>query len=215
MSCFVQIQAYHDECRSPEYAPGTPGTLSKLTPEPITDESRQLNARCWRTVVFGLLTILLSGIHAAAGPANEHVASEVLGGDECFMFSQLLRYRVEGDRKIELPLQLVINDEQVYRGLFTQDIMRQSCADTDLSKVITDVDFSKKTVLGLWTSGSCADTGFERRVLRDDSQKVIIYSVAVVGPPIVCWGPGLESLNLIAMPKIPNGYRVVFETFHK
>lgn len=143
--------------------------------------------------------------------AAEDVPFAVLGGDQCFMFSALLHYRVEGNNTVELPLEFVINDETEYRKLFNTEILRESCASVDLNRIIPDVDFSKKTVLGFWNSGSCAAVGFKRRVLRDDIQKEIIYSVSVIGSAIDCSGPGRESLNLIAIPKVPSGFKVVFE----
>jgi hypothetical protein len=77
------------------------------------------------------------------------------------------------------------------------------------------VDFSKQSVLGLWASGSCAATDFRKEVWRDDAQKRIIYSVSVIESPVSCSGPGLEGLNLIAIPKIPVGYKVSFDTIRE
>jgi hypothetical protein len=173
---------------------------------------QRLNARYLRAPALTLLgTFLLFGGNATNALANGNVPFESLGGDKCFMFSNLLSYKTEGTNTTELPLQLVINNKEDYQKLFDPKIMRQSCADADLSKVITNVDFSKQTVLGLWSSGSCAATAFEKRVLRDDINKSIIYSVSVIESALSCSGPGLESLNLIAIPKVPVGYKVVFE----
>jgi hypothetical protein len=106
----------------------------------------------------------------------------------------------------------VINNNEDYRKLFSPNLMRKSCSGIDLSQIIINVDFSMKTVLGLWSSGDCGDKGFEKRVLRDDDHKTILYSVITVASPVpACMGPGPESLNLIAVPKIPVGYKVVFE----
>jgi hypothetical protein len=154
--------------------------------------------------------LLLAG-RAANALAGEDVVFEELGGDQCFMFSSLVPTRMEGSNTIELPLELVINSEADYRKLFDPQIMRQSCASLDLSKVIVSVDFSRKTVLGLWSSGSCAATGFEKKVVRDDIRKWMIYSVSVIGDNRRCNGPGRESLNLIAVPKIPVEYKVFFD----
>jgi len=143
--------------------------------------------------------------------ASESVPFTELGGDQCFMFSQLVHYQQAGDHYIEQPLELVIDNDMAYRKLFDPKVRRQSCDGADLSKVIINVDFSKQTVLGLWNSGSCAATGFEKKVLRDDIQKLIIYSVTVMEGNISCSGPGLMSLNLIAIPKIPAGYKVIFK----
>jgi hypothetical protein len=156
-------------------------------------------------------TFLLFGTNATNALAYEDVAFDDLGGDQCFIFSLLVPEREEGNRSAEPALELVINNDADYRKLFDPKIMRQSCANVDLSKVIVNVDFSQKTVLGLWSSGSCAATGFEKRVLRDDKQKTVIYSVSVIASMRGCRGPGRQSLNLIAIPKVPDGYKVVFE----
>jgi hypothetical protein len=150
---------------------------------------------------------------AAGARANEALPFEELGGDQCFMFSQLVPKKLEGDHYVNQPLELVINDEEHYRKLFDPKIVR--CPNVDRSTAIPKVDFSKKTVLGLWSPGSCAVTGFRKKVLRDDIQKTIIYSVAVVAGTFACSGPGHDSLNLIAIPQIPPGYKVVFESFHE
>jgi hypothetical protein len=166
----------------------------------------------WLMLLAVAATLLLQeGIRTSS--ASDDVPFELLRDDQCFMFSQLVPTRVEGNRTVRLPLELVINDEEHFRKLFDPQIVR--CPDVDMSTAIPKVDFSKKTVLGLWSPGSCATTGFRRRVLRDDIQKTIIYSVAVVAGTFACSGPGHDSLNLIAIPQMPPGYKVVFETFHE
>jgi hypothetical protein len=169
--------------------------------------ARRLDVRRQWAVALAM-SFLLGGCVTSA-LANEDVAFEVLGGDQCFMFSLLVPKKLEGERYVTLPLQLVINDEDAYRKLFDPKIA--TCAEGDLPKAIPKVDFSKKTVLGLWSSGSCAATGFERRVLRVDILKSIVYSVALISSARGCLGPGLRSLNLIAIPKVPEGYQVTFE----
>jgi hypothetical protein len=131
------------------------------------------------------------------------------------MFSALVHYKTEGDKVEELPLDFVINEQHDYETLFDPKIMRQSCAGIDRAEAIPKVDFSKQSVLGLWASGSCAATDFRKEVWRDDAQKRIIYSVSVIESPVSCSGPGLEGLNLIAIPKIPVGYKVSFDTIRE
>ena len=157
-----------------------------------------------------LICLLITG-QTTTACATENVPFEELGGDQCFMFSQLLQYQRQGNQAVELPLELVINNEADYRKLFDPQIMRQSCANVSLSEAIPTVDFSTRTVLAFWNSGSCAATGFKKRVSRDDSQKVITYFVTVTHAEIACRGPGHESLNLVAIPKIEAGYKVTFE----
>jgi len=165
----------------------------------------------WLGAIASMLTITECHLIAVAGAA-EPVSFEVLGGDQCFMFSQLVHYRQQGSQYVAEPLELVINDTADYRKLFSPDIRRESCAGTDSSTVLPAVDFATKTVLGLWESGSCSDREFVRSVTRDDSDKVVTYRVSMIDAQISCSGPGLEGLNLIAVPKILPGYRVIFES---
>lgn len=166
-------------------------------------------SRRLRPIILNATCVLF--ILGGSAVAFEDVPFEILGGDQCFMFSDLVPRRTENGNVVELPLELVIRGDASYRALFDPKIMRHSCAGVDLSKVIPNVDFSKKTVLGLWSSGSCAVTSFQKRVMKDDRQKTVIYSVSAVGAPRACLGPGLDSLNLIAIPKVPEGYKFVFE----
>jgi hypothetical protein len=150
-----------------------------------------------------------------AGAFAADVPFEALDADRCFMFSALVLYKTEGNKVEELPLELVINDQHDYEKLFDAKIMRQSCAGVDRAEAIPKVDFSKQSVLGLWASGSCAATDFRKEVWQDDAQKRIIYSVSVIESPVSCSGPGLESLNLVAIPRIPAGYKVSFDTIRE
>jgi hypothetical protein len=177
---------------------------------------QRFKARRSRALILDMLgmPVLLAGL-ACGAAASENVPFEVLGGDQCYMFSQLVTTRAVGNNIVEMPLELVINNEKDYKKLFDPQMVRQSCANVDPSKTVPDVDFSKKTVLGLWSEGSCAATGFETKVLRDDIQKTITYSVTVLESQLSCSGPGLEGLNLIAIPKVPSGYKVFFENLRK
>jgi hypothetical protein len=176
----------------------------------------RFKARRLRALILNMLGLpMLMGGLACGAAASENVPFEVLGGDQCYMLSQLVPTRAVGNNIVEMPLELVINNAGDYKKLFDPKIMRQSCANVDPSKRVPDVDFSKKTVLGLWSEGSCAATGFEKNVLRDDIQKWITYTVTVIESQLSCSGPGLESLNLIAIPKVPAGYKGFFETLRK
>src|SRR5437868_6526262 len=100
----------------------------------------------------GLLeAFFLAGV-AASALASEDVPFEDLGGDRCFMFSVLVPTRVESGNAVELPLELIINENTDYRKLFNRGGLRQSCAGADLAKLIPAVDFAEKTVLGFWVS---------------------------------------------------------------
>lgn len=166
----------------------------------------ELKSLCLRPLLshFIALAVAAAG-NASSALANQDMPFKELGGDQCFMFPQFYEH------EDKMTQGVVIASEADYRKLFDQKNMRQSCAGGDLSKLIPKVDFSKETVLGLWASGSCAASGFKKRVLKDDIQKTIIYSVEVIHRIMACSGPGPESPNLISISAIPPGYKVIFE----
>ena len=149
-------------------------------------------------------------LYAVDAVASEDLVFEELGGDHCFMFFQLVPKKLEGNHYVTLPLQLVINDDRDFRRLFDPKLLTLNCSQADPSTLIPKVDFSKKTVLGFWTSGVCFNTEFKRKLSRDDIKKQVTYTVTALGTPRSCRGQGPRSLNLIAVPKIPSGYEVIF-----
>jgi hypothetical protein len=73
--------------------------------------------RLWALILNMLGMSMLIGGLASSAAASEDVPFEVLGGDQCFMFSQLVA-RVVGNNIIEMPVELVINNEEDYKNLF-------------------------------------------------------------------------------------------------
>jgi len=154
----------------------------------------------WRTA------LALAVLTAAPAAADTPVTVEELGGSQCYTHAQL----AAGQKG------LVIESGADYAKLFDPSLLRQSCSAADAAKTIVPVDFTRKTVLGFWAAGSCADAGFDHRVLRDDAGKKLRYTVIIrPGPKPACMGPGPESLNLVAIDKIPAGYKIVFDTVHE
>jgi hypothetical protein len=171
----------------------------------------------WRRfrIVFNILVTFFLTEYCPFALADGNVSFEKLGGDQCFMFSLLVPHQMEGDNTVEMPLKIVVDSEESYRKLLDPKILKQSCASDDIEQMISKVDFSTKTVLGLWGSGECYDTDFKKSVWRDDQRKSLTYSISAIGSASACMGPGLQSLNLIAIPKIPPGYKIVFENVPK
>jgi hypothetical protein len=154
-----------------------------------------------------------SGAVALPARAAEIVPFQDLDADRCFNFLPLAQQQAGGKQGVgaTAPWTLVVNDAQSYDRLFDPSLLRQSCAGLDSSKTIPSVDFATQTVLGYWRVGLCADAGFERRVTRDAAEHRFIYSVTrVPSPKRACMGPGPASLNLVAIDKVPDGYRVEF-----
>jgi len=108
------------------------------------------------------------------------------------------------------------HDEQEYSRLLKTLCVppneTQGCDENQacLTKELPSVDFTKKTVLGQATEGTCGTTGYKKEVFRDDQAKIVTYFVTAINAAISCSGSGAAGLNLIAVPKIPNDYKVVF-----
>lgn len=100
---------------------------------------------------------------------------------------------------------MIFNDSSEYN----QTLMTFVRTDWYPDFIFPEIDFDKYTVLGNYTSGSCASY-FERYVVRIDNKKAYKY-IVVVKHPNCPSGPPRTSLNLIAVPKIPDGYTVEFE----
>jgi hypothetical protein len=157
-----------------------------------------------RAVCVGALALPLC--FGAAAAADREVPIDPLGGDRCVMFSRLVPKQLEGNHYVALPLHLVIDNEHDFRALF-----EPGCAAEDLSAALARVDFSRQTVLGSWYAAPCFVTGFDRKVTRDDQHKVIRYTVTALGAVQACMEMGPQSLNLVAIAKIPAGYKVEFD----
>jgi hypothetical protein len=100
--------------------------------------------------------------------------------------------------------QLVINSQNDYQELLRY--RRPSCAHATLPTV----DFNNYTLLGKYAEGTCATTGFSRTVVRDDIAKTYSYTVEPQNSSLACMGPGLQDMNWITIPKIPDGFSVKF-----
>ncbi len=78
----------------------------------------------------------------------------------------------------------------------------------DLPKVsFSDINFESSTLLGAYTEGSCGGY-FERNLRRDDGQKIYYYTITVKNNACLS-GPPQQSLNLISISKIPQGYQFI------
>ncbi|MFM2331137.1 MAG: hypothetical protein RLZZ26_644 [Candidatus Parcubacteria bacterium] len=100
--------------------------------------------------------------------------------------------------------ELVINTETEYEQLLHH--RTSTCKDP-----LPPVDFSKYTVLGkLVTDASCMRNEFSRTYSRDDAQKTATYAVRSVERFCMTAMPS-DSMNLIAVPKIPPDYRINFK----
>lgn len=145
------------------------------------------------SVMLAMVTIALS---ASAKSYDELVDSQVLDGDKCFMFPPGAGRRV-------------IRSQKELATLFDPKYQRAICPMA--SSLVPKVDFAKKTVLAFWAGGSCAATDFHREVIHDRARNTYTYYVKVNEGDFACSGPGLESMNLVAIPKVPVGTEIKFE----
>ena len=110
------------------------------------------------------------------------------------------------NRKPVIDRQLVINDEKSYQKLLLIRRSEQKC----LTMNLPPINFEKKTMLAQYTSGSCAISGFNKRVFKDGHRHVVNYVVEPIRRRFPCSGMPGESLNLIVVPKVPANYKVDF-----
>ena len=100
--------------------------------------------------------------------------------------------------------EFVINTQEEYQNLsdYINDYI--SCENFTLP----ELDFSKITLLGKYTSGSGCSVDFLKRVYKFDSNKTIIYQIEVAATG-EC-DMFVESMNWITISKVPSDYKVKF-----
>jgi hypothetical protein len=109
------------------------------------------------------------------------------------------------------PYEHTITDEFVIRSQEEYTMLTQylstvpNCTDFTLSPI----DFSEKTLLGMYTTGTGCTIEFERHVYRDDDAKTITYVITVIEEGN-CEMLGM-SMNWITIPTVPQEYAVVFD----
>src|SRR3989344_1560873 len=192
---------------------------------------RQLSKQSKKTryVILTLIVLVAGGVYFLQNPRSDAYTLLPIDESGCFpfrLYANVPIYRQQ-QGELSLPQELIINSQTEYDQLLQfrrytstpQDCSIKTGVNKDVCLLdqkcmqisLPTVDFSTNTVLGNYSSGSCAAYGFERVYLRDDSTKTITYTVKPKTRWISCSGPGKHSLNLIAVPKIPSDYSVVFK----
>ena len=102
----------------------------------------------------------------------------------------------------------VIDDTTSYHALLNNGIIDSIvCADYTLPPI----DFSRKTLLGHYSSISGCNAFYERELLANPKDKTYTYSIQVTSEK-TCSEPSIiEHYNWIVVPKIPEAYNVDFE----
>ena len=106
---------------------------------------------------------------------------------------------------LDMVEEFVINSQEEYEMLLKYVSGSPTCENF----VLPSIDFSQSTLLGKYTYGSGCSVTFERHVYIDDANRQIIYSITVIEEGN-CEMLGM-SMNWIIIPKVPQGYSVVFE----
>lgn len=111
-------------------------------------------------------------------------------------------------RRLQKVTEFVIKTQDEYQSLlrFKTQFDFVECKNFTLP----EIDFSQKTLLGMYADGGGCDIEFEKKVFRDDRKKEYRYIVTIIETG-TCLKMGL-SMNWITVPKIPDDYKVVFET---
>lgn len=100
---------------------------------------------------------------------------------------------------------ILVNDDSTYQALpLRSHAYREGC----LNKPRPNIDFTKYTLLGLFTQGGC-DVYYRRKVEKDDVNKRYIYSVKIKECG-VCKKLMINN-NWVLVPKLPTGYTVQYE----
>ena len=111
-----------------------------------------------------------------------------------------------GGKDSILPLEdsYVINDDSSYQLLKTILISNQTCD----SIIMPYIDFSIRTLLGLFTDGGGCKICFNKKVLKDMTNKIYTYNIKII--ELGRCDKRRTSMNWITIPKIPQGYSVQF-----
>lgn len=164
-------------------------------------------------VSLWLWAAMLIGIPKSHAQAQLPVRFEPVDVHEhCFILYRLIGVPESERSKGQpyVPEKLVINTKRAYDAFQRALDMVRNLACKEVN--FPSINFAQKTLLVNWASGSCAAFGFTRTAFEDPEKKEIIYSVKVRRRNIGCSGPGLQSLNLIAIPKLQIGYSVKFKS---
>ncbi len=118
---------------------------------------------------------------------------------------------IQGSVRIDCePLQgeqnYIIKDDSAYIQTFTDQITNQ------LSCTLPSIDFTTKSLLGLFATGGC-EVKYIREVTSIDNESKYHYKVTVKS----CGTCQKESYsyNWVTVPKIPEGWDVTFEIENK
>ncbi len=102
--------------------------------------------------------------------------------------------------------EFIITDDSTFEQVFTNSLTGQ------LNCTLPVIDFNNKSLLGLFTTGSC-EVKYIREVTRNESEENYHYKV-VVKSCGTCKKEGY-SFNWVTVPKIPQDWDVTFEIENK
>lgn len=97
----------------------------------------------------------------------------------------------------------IIDDDTTYQQLLSSS----PCA----GYTLPHIDFNQYTLLGKYATGKCK-AEFHRQVIRDDAAKTYNFTVYVFDKGI-CKSEPID-MNWVIVPKLPQGYNVVFNIKH-
>ena len=93
----------------------------------------------------------------------------------------------------------IINNDTVYQQLLSYSV----CT----GYALPYIDFNQYTLLGKYATGQCK-VAFHRQVLKDDGAKTYNFTIYVYDKGI-CKKEAID-MNWVTVPKLPQGYTVVF-----
>lgn len=99
----------------------------------------------------------------------------------------------------------IINDSiAYYNGL------QQASENCGITPNLPPIDFAERTLLGKFTETETCQINYKRHVMADPHQQAYIYQISL-NKSGNCAGNLLSDMNWISVPKLPQGYTVLFE----
>lgn len=102
----------------------------------------------------------------------------------------------------------IINDTNSFRNFLINNYYLYNPINNPGDSIICNIDFSKFSLLGKYTSGACSD--FYRNVSFDSENNNVIYSIKICDSRFC--KKLISSQNWVVINKIPTNYSVEFQT---
>lgn len=153
--------------------------------------------------IFGVISC---NTHAIENPATDYEilsiddieTDELFNGSSCFWLGRT-QFASSG---------IVIRNEEAYAA-FTDSLRYSNSNDPCDTATLIDIDFNKYSLFGMLTLASACDT-ISSNLSVDQVAKTVTYDIDIKLYNGNCIDMVITSLNLVAVNKIPDDFRVEF-----